>query len=94
MTKKSIIMKTAILGTGNLGRSIAKGLITNNAITTLYLTKRHLNAIQDFEGYKNVNLTSDNVKAVQNSDILISECIRFKNSLESSLLLALSLACA
>ncbi|MDB2494106.1 NAD(P)-binding domain-containing protein, partial [Flavobacteriaceae bacterium] len=35
-------MKIAIIGTGNLGSSIAKGLITNNAITTLYLTKRNL----------------------------------------------------
>lgn len=64
-------MKIAIIGTGNLGRSIAKGLITNNAITTLYLTKRHLDTISEFEGYKNVTLTKDNVLAVQKSDILI-----------------------
>ncbi|MGM5468738.1 pyrroline-5-carboxylate reductase [Flavobacteriaceae bacterium LMO-SS05] len=64
-------MKIAIIGTGNLGKSIAKGLITTNAITTLYLTKRNLNSISEFEGYKNVTLTSDNILAVQNSDILI-----------------------
>jgi pyrroline-5-carboxylate reductase len=64
-------MKIAIIGTGNLGQSIAKGLITTNAITTLYLTKRNVKSIQDFEGYKNVEITSDNVLAVQNSDILI-----------------------
>lgn len=64
-------MKIAIIGTGNLGQSIAKGLITTNAITTLYLTKRNIEDIQDFEGYKNVIITSDNIKAVQNSDILI-----------------------
>ncbi|WP_452225074.1 pyrroline-5-carboxylate reductase [Lacinutrix chionoecetis] len=64
-------MKIAIIGTGNLGKSIAKGLITNNAITTLYLTKRHLEGIQEFEGYKNVYLTTDNSEAVQKSDILI-----------------------
>lgn len=64
-------MKIAIIGTGNLGKSIAKGLITSNAITTLYLTKRHLNSISEFEGYKNVFLTSDNIVAVQQSDILI-----------------------
>jgi pyrroline-5-carboxylate reductase len=46
-------------------------LITTNAITTLYLTKRNLNSISEFEGYKNVTLTSDNILAVQNSDILI-----------------------
>jgi len=64
-------MKIAIIGTGNLGKSIAKGLVTNNAITTLYLTKRHLESLSDFEGYKNVNLTQDNLEAVQKSDILI-----------------------
>lgn len=64
-------MKIAILGTGNLGRSIAKGLITTNAITTLYLTKRNLSDIQNFEAYKNVSLTTSNVEAVKHSDILI-----------------------
>lgn len=64
-------MKIAIIGTGNLGRSIAKGLITNNAITSLYLTKRNLESISEFDGYKNVHITSDNTLAVQNSDILI-----------------------
>ncbi|WP_422107286.1 pyrroline-5-carboxylate reductase [Winogradskyella sp.] len=64
-------MKIAIIGTGNLGKSIAKGLITTDAITTLYLTKRNLNEIREFEGYKNVILTSDNVEAVKQSDILI-----------------------
>ena len=64
-------MKIAIIGTGNLGKSIAKGLITNNAITTLYLTKRNVDSISEFDGYKNVTITSDNVLAVQQSDILI-----------------------
>lgn len=64
-------MKIAIIGTGNLGKSIAKGLITTNAITTLYLTKRHLESISEFEGYKSVTLTSDNALAVEKSDILI-----------------------
>ncbi len=64
-------MKIAIIGTGNLGKSIAKGLITNNAITTLYLTKRNTESILEFEGYKNVTLTTDNTLAVQHSDILI-----------------------
>lgn len=64
-------MKIAIIGTGNLGKSIAKGLITNNAITSLYLTKRNLDEIAEFDGYKNVYLTSKNIEAVQKSDILI-----------------------
>lgn len=68
---KSTNMKIAIIGTGNLGKSIAKGLITTNAITTLYLTKRNTDTISEFEGYKNVTLTTDNTLAVKNSDIII-----------------------
>ncbi|QTE23521.1 pyrroline-5-carboxylate reductase [Polaribacter cellanae] len=64
-------MKIAIIGTGNLGKSIAKGLITNNAITSLYLTKRNLGEIEEFNGYKNVFLTTDNQEAVKKSDVLI-----------------------
>jgi pyrroline-5-carboxylate reductase len=64
-------MKIAIIGAGNLGKSIAKGLINNNAITTLYLTKRNVESINDFEGFKGVTLTSDNALAVKESDILI-----------------------
>lgn len=64
-------MKIAIIGTGNLGCSIAKGLITTNAITTLYLTKRHVESLENFKGYPNVSISDDNVLATQQSDILI-----------------------
>lgn len=64
-------MKIAIIGTGNLGKSIAKGLITTDAITSLYLTRRNLRSIEDFKGYKNVILTSDNKEAVKQSDIIV-----------------------
>jgi len=64
-------MKIAIIGTGKLGKSIAKGLIIDNAITTLYLSRRNLGSISEFDGYKNVFLTTDNKEVVQNSDILI-----------------------
>lgn len=64
-------MKIAIIGAGNLGLSIAKGLITNNTITSLYLTKRNTKSIEDWKEYGNVQVTSDNQKAVKNADILI-----------------------
>jgi len=64
-------MKIAIIGTGNLGLSIAKGLIINNTITTLYLTKRDLNGLSEYKDHKNVFLTSDNSEAIRNSDIII-----------------------
>ncbi|MDY7396472.1 pyrroline-5-carboxylate reductase [Aureibaculum sp. 2210JD6-5] len=64
-------MKIAIIGMGNLGLSIAKGLIVNNAYTSLYLTKRNTQSIEDWAEYDNVQITSDNKEAVRNSDILI-----------------------
>lgn len=64
-------MKIAIIGTGNLGLSIAKGILNSNGATTMYLTKRNLTEIKEFEKYGNVTITSDNRKAVENSDILI-----------------------
>lgn len=64
-------MKIAIIGTGNLGLSIAKGLIINNTYTSLYLTKRNLSALDKFKEYENLHITSDNKQAVKNADILI-----------------------
>lgn len=64
-------MKIAIIGTGNLGLSIAKGLIINNTYTDLYLTKRDLDSIREYEEYKSVFITTDNKEAVKNADILI-----------------------
>lgn len=64
-------MKVAVIGAGNLGLSIAKGLITTNAITTLFLTKRNKESIKEYEEYKNVFVTDNNREAVQNSDIII-----------------------
>lgn len=64
-------MKIAIIGAGNLGLSIAKGVLHSNGATTMYLTKRNVDSIRDFEQYKNVTVTTDNREAVMKSDILI-----------------------
>jgi len=64
-------MKVAIIGAGNLGLSIAKGILHSNGATTMYLTKRNITEIKEFEKYGNVTLTTDNAVAVKNSDILI-----------------------
>ncbi|WP_339342250.1 pyrroline-5-carboxylate reductase [uncultured Polaribacter sp.] len=64
-------MKVAIIGAGSLGQSIAKGLLSNNAVSSLYLTKRNTNSIKGFSDYNKVTLTSDNEKAVKNATILI-----------------------
>lgn len=64
-------MKIAIIGAGNLGLSIAKGILHSNGATTMYLTKRNSSEIKEFEKYGNVTVTSDNAEAVKHSDILI-----------------------
>ncbi|TXD47123.1 pyrroline-5-carboxylate reductase [Polaribacter sp. IC073] len=64
-------MKAAIIGAGSLGQSIAKGLLKNKTVTSLYLTKRNTDSIKAFKVYDEVILTSDNEEAIQNSDILI-----------------------
>ncbi len=64
-------MKVAIIGAGSLGQSIAKGLLKNKVVSSLYLTKRNTNSIKGFGDYNEVILTSDNADAINNSDILI-----------------------
>ncbi len=64
-------MKIAIIGAGNLGLSIAKGLLTNNIITQLYLTKRNTSSIADWSEYKNTHITTDNKEAISSSDVII-----------------------
>ncbi len=64
-------MKLAIIGVGNLGLSIAKGLLSNNMISQLYLTKRHINGLEALKADKKVIITSNNGLAIENSDVLI-----------------------
>ncbi|WP_297707153.1 pyrroline-5-carboxylate reductase [uncultured Eudoraea sp.] len=64
-------MKIAIIGAGNLGLSVAKGILHSNGATTMYLTKRHIDSIKEYEKYGNVTVGSDNREAVKKSDILI-----------------------
>ena len=65
------VMKIAIIGAGNLGQSIAKGLLLHKTAETLYVTKRNLAEISDFKVHNNVVITSDNIEAVKNSNVLI-----------------------
>lgn len=64
-------MKIAIIGVGNLGLSIAKGLLSSDITSTLYLTKRNLNELEGFNANTKVVITSDNGLAIKNSDIII-----------------------
>ncbi|MCF7567111.1 pyrroline-5-carboxylate reductase [Sabulilitoribacter arenilitoris] len=64
-------MKIAIIGTGNLGSSIAKGLIKNKSFTSLYLSDKNTAAVSVFSDEDYVTVTHDNELAVKESDILI-----------------------
>lgn len=64
-------MKATIIGAGSLGQSIAKGLLKNKLVNSIYLTKRNLDAIKEFNKYKKITLTSDNEEAIKNADIII-----------------------
>jgi len=65
-------MRVAIIGAGSLGQSIAKGLLSSEALTSLYLTKRNLGALKDFDNFEKVTLTTDNVEAVKHADIIFA----------------------
>ena len=66
-------MIIAILGTGNLGYSIAMGILSqeNFKVKNLYLTKRNIGTLQKWDKLSNVKISTDNKKAVRFSDIII-----------------------
>ncbi|MCO5724627.1 pyrroline-5-carboxylate reductase [Robiginitalea marina] len=78
-------MKIAIIGAGNLGVSIATGILHSGGATSMYLTRRNLEALKGFEEYGRVTLTRDNREAVAGSDILIFavQPLHFASILES-----------
>lgn len=64
--------KIAIIGCGNLGKSILQGILDAKTYPSenITVTKRKLNEIKYLENY-GVTVTQDNAKAIQNSDIII-----------------------
>ncbi|MEC3905647.1 pyrroline-5-carboxylate reductase [Tamlana sp. 2201CG12-4] len=64
-------MKIAIIGTGNLGSSIAKGLIGNQSFTSLYLSDKNTSNVNAFSTVENVVVTNDNLLAVAQSEMVI-----------------------
>lgn len=66
-------MKIAILGTGNLGYSIAIGILSqsNFDLKNLYLTKRNTNSLDSLNKLPNVKTSVNNKKAIRFSDVVI-----------------------
>ncbi len=64
-------MKIAIIGIGNLGSSIANGLIKAEKFDTLYLSNRNIDKIDFFKAISNVIVTTDNELAIEKSEMII-----------------------
>lgn len=67
-------MKISIIGAGNLGYSIAVGILNEKKeirYKSLYLTKRNLSTIKHLEKISAVKITTDNQRAVKYSDVVI-----------------------
>ncbi|MEX1382662.1 pyrroline-5-carboxylate reductase [Lutibacter sp.] len=66
-------MKIAILGTGNLGYSIAIGILSqdNFKFKNLYLTKRNTESLESWSKLLNVKISTENKRAVRFSDVII-----------------------
>ena len=64
--------KVAIIGAGNLGKSIADGLLKSKIINpeNLILTRRTTSKLDNYSS-KSVKITSNNIEAVKESNIII-----------------------
>ena len=64
--------KIAIIGCGNLGQAILKGLIEAENINAnnIIATKRNPKVLDEFKN-KGVHISNDNAFAIQQSDIII-----------------------
>jgi len=67
-------MKIAIIGAGNLGYSIAVGILSQKKeipCKSLYLTKKNLSSLSHLEKVSMVKTTTDNRRAVKYSNLII-----------------------
>ena len=64
--------KVAIIGAGNLGKSIIQGLIDTKSfpLENITATKRNLSDLKDFEA-KGIKITSDNLAAIKDAELII-----------------------
>jgi pyrroline-5-carboxylate reductase len=63
-------MKIGIVGCGNLGLSILKGIVNNSPETQVYASKRDVSSIQHLSS-EQVTITTDNSELIENSDLII-----------------------
>ena len=63
-------MKIGIIGAGNLGQSIAKGILHSDGATSMYLSKRNTASLNAFKKFNQVTITTENEALVKQSDML------------------------
>jgi len=70
--EKKLKIKIAIIGGGNIGCAILKGILNSDRIrpSDIFVTRRNVNMIKDFEG-KGVHISADNLKALKSSEVII-----------------------
>lgn len=66
-------MKIALIGVGNLGLSIANGLVNQKdfEVEQLVLTKRNVSHLDEWKKHDHVMVTPSNIDAVRASDVII-----------------------
>ncbi|WP_224491164.1 pyrroline-5-carboxylate reductase [Robertkochia flava] len=64
-------MKIAIIGAGNLGASIARGIIRENLADELVLTKKKPGHLKEFEAMKGVACATSNKSAAENAQVIL-----------------------
>lgn len=64
-------MKIAIIGTGNLGSAIAKGVIEKKSFTALYLSDKNTRQVDAYNSTEGVVVTNNNALAVKEAEVII-----------------------
>lgn len=67
-------MTLSIIGLGNIGGAIARGLLEAKADLDgiqLHLTRRNLDALEEFTAYPAVTIGTDNAEAIRQADIVL-----------------------
>ena len=63
-------MKISIIGGGNIGIAIARGIRQSDSQTVISVSRRNVNLIQDLQNI-NIETTNDNLYCIKESDIII-----------------------
>jgi pyrroline-5-carboxylate reductase len=63
-------MRLTIIGAGNLGSSIAKGIVSKDIFAEICVTRRNTQSVKYLKD-KGIKVLSDNKEAARNSDVIL-----------------------